>query len=67
MVELLHDQLRVKQYKATKQEQTKVEFKLWCVCVCVCGGRGWISNCLYNLNQLQGIGEEDERGMSKRT
>ena len=45
MVELLHDQLRVKQHKATKQEQTKVEFKLWCVCVCVCGGRGWISNC----------------------
>ena len=37
-----------------------------CVCVCVCGGRGWINNCQYNLNQLQGIGEEDERGTGKR-
>ena len=51
MVELLHDELCVKQHKATKQEQTKVELKLWCVCVCVCVGRGWVELVQYSSKQ----------------
>jgi len=40
-VELLHNELCVKQHKATEQQQTKVELKLVCVCVvcvsvCMC-------------------------------
>jgi len=40
-VELLHNELCVKQHKATEQQQTKVELKL--VCVCVCG----VCECVY--------------------
>ena len=47
MVELLHNELCVKQHKAAKQEQTKVELKLWCVCV----GRGWVKLVQYSSKQ----------------